>query len=434
MAVKMSRLGAIFMWAGLIVLAALFIFPFIMMVTGSFSETREIILRKNFWIPEYMYLGNYANFFGNSQAMAWVKNSFIYGIVPSSRGRSSTRWSATCLRRSGSGAATCCFSPFIAMMLVPAQVSLVPTYIMYTNWFDFINSYSAILVPGLWSIPYVFLMRQFSSTLPDSIIEAAQIDGAGDFRTFFRVVLPMLQTPIAVMSIFSFLAYWNLYMPVLIYMNDSKLYNLTVGVGTMVQLDGNYGMQMLARSSVWFRCFFSTSVAEVLHRGRQFERFEGIGVERCGSIGYFAHSRLQAVGGRADRTADRCVLAARAGNLLASCDFYDREAVIREVPQRPDSKLPFHNLYLPSTPGAFSVAMILQYGVAYAITGEEKYGLKAKAWLLAAVGWEESHHSFYSSSRLIHAVLAGVDWIRNLLSDGEIEQAYRFVRKLCLHT
>jgi len=245
MTIKLSRFNAVVTWAGLLILAALFIFPFIMMLTGSFSETREIVLKKNFWIPEYFYTGNYENFFGNSQSLSWVKNSFIYAIIPVVTGTFINSLVGYVFAKKRFKGSNLLFFGFLSMMLVPAQVSLVPTYIMYTNWFDFINSYSAILVPGVWSISNMFLMRQFASTLPDSILEAAEIDGAGDFKTFFRVVLPMLQTPIAVMGIFAFLAYWNLYMPVLIYMNDSKLYNLTVGVGTMVQLDGNYGMQML---------------------------------------------------------------------------------------------------------------------------------------------------------------------------------------------
>jgi multiple sugar transport system permease protein len=242
---RMSKLNVILTWAGLLVLAGLFIFPFVMMLTGSFSDNREIIPRKNFWIPEYLYFGNYKNFFGNSKAVAWIMNSFIYAIVPVATGTFINTLVGYVLTKKRFKGRNFLFFLFVSMMLVPGQVSLVPNFIMYTNWFNFTNSYLAILVPGIWSISNMFLMRQYASTLPDSIIEAASIDGSGDFRTFFKVIFPMIKTPIAVMGIFAFLAYWNIYLPVLIYMNDPGLYNLTVGVGTMVQLDGNYGMQML---------------------------------------------------------------------------------------------------------------------------------------------------------------------------------------------
>ncbi|MFC5647605.1 carbohydrate ABC transporter permease [Paenibacillus solisilvae] len=242
---KLSKINLILLWAVLIVIAVLFIFPFIMMLSGSFSDTREIIPRKNFWIPEYLYYGNYKNFFGSSEALPWIINSFIYGVIPVVTGTFINTLVGYIFAKKRFRGSNLLFFLFLSMMMIPAQVSLVPNYIMYTNVFDFINSYSAILVPGLWSISNMFLMRQFASTLPDSIIEAAEIDGSGDFKTFFLIVFPMLKTPIAVMGLFAFLAYWNLYLPVLIYMNDQSLYNLTVGVGTMVQLDGNYGMQML---------------------------------------------------------------------------------------------------------------------------------------------------------------------------------------------
>lgn len=120
-------------------------------------------------------------------------------------------------------------------------------------------------------------------------------------------------------------------------------------------------------------------------------------------------------------------------NLKASCEAYYTEAVIGRIPQQPESALPFHNLYLAFYAGAFGVAMILQYAVTYAITKEKKYGLKAKEWLLASIQWDESLFSFYCSARLMHAIITGVDWIQDLLSDEEIEQAYGYLRKLCLH-
>lgn len=242
---KMSKVSTLLFWSLLSVIALLFIFPFLMMITGSFSDTRQIIPRKNFWIPEYIYYGNFKNFFGNDKALSWVLNSFIYALVPVATGTLINTLVGYVLAKKQFKGRNVLFLFFISMMLVPGQVSLVPNYIMYTNVFDFTNSYLAILVPGIWSISNMFLMRQYALTLPDSIIEAAAIDGSGDFRTFFTIIFPMIKTPVAVMGIFAFLAYWNIYLPVLIYMNDPGLYNLTVGVGTMVQLDGNYGMQML---------------------------------------------------------------------------------------------------------------------------------------------------------------------------------------------
>ena len=120
-------------------------------------------------------------------------------------------------------------------------------------------------------------------------------------------------------------------------------------------------------------------------------------------------------------------------NLKRSCEEYEKTAVIALIPQQPDSPLPFHNLYLAFYAGAYGAAMILQYAVTYAITKDEKYGQKAKAWLLASITWDEALFTLYCSVRLMHAIVAGVDWIRELLSDDEIERAWRYLRKLCLH-
>ncbi|MFC5647606.1 hypothetical protein ACFPYJ_00385 [Paenibacillus solisilvae] len=120
-------------------------------------------------------------------------------------------------------------------------------------------------------------------------------------------------------------------------------------------------------------------------------------------------------------------------NLKTTCEAYDKEELIKEIPYQPASTLPFHNVYLAFYAGSYGVAMILQYAVTYAITKEEKYGYKAKAWLLSSITWDEERFSLYCSSRLMHAIIAGVDWIQDLLSDDEIERAYGYIRKLCLH-
>lgn len=120
-------------------------------------------------------------------------------------------------------------------------------------------------------------------------------------------------------------------------------------------------------------------------------------------------------------------------NLRVSCEEYSLKEVIRTIPQQPASTLPFHNLYLAFYSVAYGVALILQYGVTYAITREEKYGQKAKEWLLASINWDVGLLSFYSSARLMHAIIAGVEWIQDILSDEEIEGAYHYLRKLCLH-
>lgn len=120
-------------------------------------------------------------------------------------------------------------------------------------------------------------------------------------------------------------------------------------------------------------------------------------------------------------------------NLKASCDEYDKEEAFSEIPQQPASLLPFHNLYLAFYSAAYGVAMLLQYGITYTITGEEKYGFKAKSWLLASIQWDVSAFSFYSSARLMHAIIAAIQWIQDLMSDNEIEQVYLYLKKLCLN-
>ena len=96
----------------------------------------------------------------------------------------------------------------MAVVMVPGQLLIIPKYIMFSQ-FGWINTYGAIVVPELWAIMGVFLVRQFMMTIPKDLEEAAYIDGAGDFTIFFRIMLPLAKPAIATIGTFAFISCWN---------------------------------------------------------------------------------------------------------------------------------------------------------------------------------------------------------------------------------
>jgi len=236
-------IGKIMVYLFLSIIAAIFMAPFLLMIIGSFSETRELNLRQGYWLPTSFYIGNYQHLFGSTNLLLWIRNSFIY-LIPVATGALINTLVGYVLSKKRFKGRNFIFLMFLSMMLVPGQVTLVPNFLLYMR-LEILNTPWAILIPGLWSISNMFIVRQYCLTLPDSVIEAATIDGSGDFRTFFTIVVPMLKLPIAIMCLFAFIAFWNIYMPVIIFLRDSSLYNLTAGLATLVQKDGNYGVQMV---------------------------------------------------------------------------------------------------------------------------------------------------------------------------------------------
>ena len=136
----------------------------------------------------------------------------------------------------------------LATMMVPIQVTMIPTYLIL-NQMKLTNTLLGIALPTLVSGFSIFLFRQFMSTIPTEMLEAARLDGASEWRTFWQVVLPMSKPILAVQIVLTFIAGWNSFLWPLIIASDQKLYTLSVGLSLLnQQLAVNPSLQMAAAS------------------------------------------------------------------------------------------------------------------------------------------------------------------------------------------
>ena len=136
----------------------------------------------------------------------------------------------------------------LATMMIPVQVTMIPTYLIL-NGFKLTNTLVGIALPTLVSGFGIFLFRQFMSTIPTELLEAARLDGAGEFRTFLTIVLPMSKPILAVQAVLAFIAGWNSFLWPLIIASDQNLYTLSVGLALLnQQLAVNPSLQMAAAS------------------------------------------------------------------------------------------------------------------------------------------------------------------------------------------
>ncbi len=134
----------------------------------------------------------------------------------------------------------------LVTMMIPGQVTMIPSYLIL-NGLNLTNTLVGIALPMLVSGFSVFLFRQFMATIPTEIVEAARIDGAGEWRIFFRIILPMSGPILAVQVVLTFIAGWNSFLWPLIIANDQKLYTLSVGVSLLnQQIATNPSLQMAA--------------------------------------------------------------------------------------------------------------------------------------------------------------------------------------------
>jgi multiple sugar transport system permease protein len=124
------------------------------------------------------------------------------------------------------------FSTMLAALVIPGQVAMLPLFLMLKSM-GLVNTYAGAMVPGLAGIFGIFLVRQYARGIPDELIEAARMDGAGEFRTFFSIVLPVLKPVLVTLAVFSFLGSWNDFMWPLIVLNDGDLYTLPVALASL---------------------------------------------------------------------------------------------------------------------------------------------------------------------------------------------------------
>ncbi len=134
----------------------------------------------------------------------------------------------------------------LATMMIPIQVTMIPTYLII-NGMKLTNTLVGIALPTLVSGFSIFLFRQFMTTIPTEMLEAARIDGAGEFRTFWQIVLPMSKPILAVQVVLTFISGWNSFLWPLIIASDQELYTLSVGLALLnKQLAVNPSLQMAA--------------------------------------------------------------------------------------------------------------------------------------------------------------------------------------------
>ena len=124
------------------------------------------------------------------------------------------------------------FRTLLAALVIPAQVAMMPLFLLLKQ-IGLVNTYLGAIVPGMAAIFGIFLVRQYARSIPDELLEAARIDGAGEWRIFFQIVLPALKPILVTLSIFSFLGAWNDFMWPLIVLSDESLQTLPVALASL---------------------------------------------------------------------------------------------------------------------------------------------------------------------------------------------------------
>ncbi|WP_067140616.1 carbohydrate ABC transporter permease [Oceanivirga salmonicida] len=241
---KRSVLGTIALII-LIFFAIFFIFPFYWILTGSFKLQEVAISIPPEWFPKTPTLENY-NVLLQGHTLRWFFNSVFISTMTTILVCITASLAGYALAKKQFPGVKLIFIVFVAAMALPKQVILIPLLKFMTelNWID---TYQVLILPAVGWPFGVFLMKQFSHSVPKELLESAKIDGCSELRTFTSIVLPIVKPGIGALAIFTFIASWNDYFSQLIFTNSEIMKTLPLGVAAMAQqaeFSLNYGLLM----------------------------------------------------------------------------------------------------------------------------------------------------------------------------------------------
>jgi multiple sugar transport system permease protein len=229
----------------LIVAVAATLLPFVWMLLGSFKTQGELLRNPTGWIPQEPTLENYVQWFTQFNIGGFFLNSTIVAVVTVLGNLLFCSMVGYALAKMDFPGKRLLFLLVMVTLMVPGVVTFVPLFVMVGK-LGLVDTYAALFLPYLAQPLGVFLMRQFMVDIPDSLLEAARIDGAGEVRIFTRIVLPLCGPPLATLAIMTFLASWNNFLWPLVAAQTEDRYTLPVALALFSQAENatNYGLQL----------------------------------------------------------------------------------------------------------------------------------------------------------------------------------------------
>jgi multiple sugar transport system permease protein len=249
-------------YAILIAGAVIFMAPFAYMLTASLQEPGRMFQNPPQWVPTDPTLENFKTFLGLSNLaenqgtgtnvgtttiLRWFFNSTFVTVTVTVCQLFFSSIAAYCYAKRRFPLRNFLFFLGLATMMVPGQVTLIPTYLIMRSiplfggndiWglggHGWLDSYWALIVPNIVSPFAVFLLRQYMRSIPDELIDAARVDGAGHFTIYWRIMLPLSKPALAAVAIFTFQFFWEDFYGPLIYISSPQLATLPLGLATFV--------------------------------------------------------------------------------------------------------------------------------------------------------------------------------------------------------
>ena len=223
--------------------------PFVWMVLGSFKTTGELRQVPPTWFPEAPTLANYEDLFSQLNFLGYFFNSTVVALAVTVGNIVFCSMLGYALAKLSFPGKQILFVVVLGTLMVPSIVTFMPLFVLTAN-VGLVNTHAGLILPFLVGAFGVFLMRQFIAGLPDELLDAARVDGAGEHYIFWRIILPLCGPALATLGILTFLGSWNSFLWPLVVATSDTMYTLPVAIALFATGQQETNIALLMAGSV----------------------------------------------------------------------------------------------------------------------------------------------------------------------------------------
>lgn len=246
-----QRMGRIFGILALVFFAFVFALPLYWMIRTALMDDGSVFAIPVKWFPEPVMWENFVEVFQRMDLAKYIKNTLITSVLPVVGVLFSCPFVAYSLTLVPWKGGKIIFPIILFTMMIPWQVTQIPMYSIWAK-LGLTDSYIPLILPTFFgSAYYIYLCRQYMKSLPKSVIEAARIDGANEFRILYTIVYPMCKSVLTTIAVLVFIAHWNDLNGPLLYLQDSAKYTLSIGLQQFRAADNPEWPLLMAASTVF---------------------------------------------------------------------------------------------------------------------------------------------------------------------------------------
>jgi len=213
-------------------LATVWIVPFYWVVVSSLKDIGQVFSVHSSLFDYNFTLKNFYSLVEETPYPRWFLNSVIVAVTSTALGTFLSALAGFAFAKYQFRGKNVLFVVVLSSLMIPYQVTMIPVYLVFSRM-GLLNSYWALILPGMASAVGIFLIRQYMMGVPDELLDAARMDGCPEFRIFYQIVVPLIKPSLAALAIFLFLTSWNSFFHPMLMLSSERMLTVPLGLALL---------------------------------------------------------------------------------------------------------------------------------------------------------------------------------------------------------